>query len=119
MPSDPSPDSFLPLRNVELDVLLGVADRPRHGYAILQAADERTGGRPGFEIPTLYRALHRMRDQGLIRPVEGPDDEDSRREYWAATPLGRRVLEAELQRLEILLAEGRARTAVDRARGET
>jgi DNA-binding PadR family transcriptional regulator len=110
-------DGFLPLRGVELDVLLGVVDRPRHGYAILLEAEARNAGAPGFEIPTLYRALRRMRDNGLIRTVDAPDREgdDPRREYWLATPLGRRVLEAELRRLEVVLAAGRARLRARRA----
>jgi DNA-binding PadR family transcriptional regulator len=104
-------NEHLPLRSVELDILLSVVDRPRHGYAILQEAGERTGGRPGFEIPTLYRALKRLKDAGLIHVVDAPDsDADERREYWGATPLGRKVLKAELARLEGLVTLGRART---------
>ena len=98
------------LRAVELHVLLSVVDRPRHGYAILQEAEERTGGQPGFEIPTLYRALRRLRDAGLIRAIDSPVTEaEERREYWEATALGRKALRAELARLESLLAIGRAR----------
>jgi len=61
------------LRSVEVHILLSVVDRPRHGYAILQEAEERTAGRPGFEIPTLYRALRRLREADLIRKVAPPD----------------------------------------------
>ena len=105
-------DEHPPLRSVELHILLSVVDRPRHGYAILQEAEERTGGRPGFEIPTLYRALLRLREAALIRPAAPPKaDPDERREYWEATRLGRRTLEAELTRLEIAVAVGRARTS--------
>ena len=112
-----SPTDFLPLRGVELDILLGVVDRPRHGYAILQEADARTGGNPGFEIPTLYRALRRLRDTGLIRAVGAPADEeeDPRREYWLATALGKQVLEAELKRLEVMVSAGRARLSPRKA----
>ncbi len=111
-------DPFLPLRSVELDILLGVADQPRHGYAILQEAEERAGGSAPFEIPTLYRALRRMRDAGLIRPTQAPaDDMDDRREYWEVTPLGGRVLRAEVERLEVLVATGRTRIAQARTSG--
>lgn len=106
-------DSARPtLRSVELHILLSVVDRPRHGYAILQEAEERTGGRPGFEIPTLYRALRRMRHEGLIRAADRPEpDAAERREYWAATELGRDALAAELARLEAAVAVGRERMA--------
>lgn len=111
-------DAHLPLRSVELDILLAVVEHPRHGYAILQEAEERAGGNPPFEIPTLYRALRRMREADLIGPAHPPTPEvDDRREYWKATPLGRRVLKAELERLEVLLAAGRARIGQARAGG--
>ncbi len=75
-------DQHIPLRSVELHILLSVVDRPRHGYAILQEAEERTDGRPGFEIPTLYRALRRLRDADLIRTTDAPEPgSDERREY--------------------------------------
>ena len=100
-----------PLSRVELHILLSVVDRPRHGYAILQEAEERTGGRPGFEIPTLYRALLRLKEAGLIRAAAPPEpDADERREYWGATAAGRRALDAELARMEVVVAIGRART---------
>lgn len=103
-------DSRHPLRSVELHILLSVVDRPRHGYAILQEAEERTEGRPGFEIPTLYRALRRLRDEGMVVVVDPPaDDLDERREYWSATQEGVRALRAEMARLEVALAVGRER----------
>jgi DNA-binding PadR family transcriptional regulator len=106
------------LRTVELHILLSVVDRPRHGYAILQEAEARSGGEPGFEIPTFYRAIRRLRVAGLIRAADGEPDVDERREYWEATKLGRQVLEAELKRLEVVLAVGRARTRQARAGGK-
>ena len=105
-----TPDLPFGLRSVELHILLSVVDRPRHGYAILQEAEERTEGRPGFEIPTLYRALQRLRKVGLIRTAAPPEpDADERREYFVATAAGRRALEAELTRLEAAVAAGRSR----------
>src|SRR6188768_1198081 len=103
-------ESETSLRGVELHILLSVVDQPRHGYAILQEAEARTDGRPGFEIPTLYRALRRLRDADLIRAVDPPSPApDERRDYWEATGLGRRALDAELTRLEAAVAIGRAR----------
>ncbi len=103
-------DGHRPLRSVELHILLSVVDQPRHGYAILQEAEERTEGRPGFEIPTLYRALRRLRDEGMINVADAPaHDLDQRREYWSATEVGRRALRAEMARLEVALAVGHAR----------
>lgn len=99
-----------PLRGVELHILLSVVDQPRHGYAILQEAEQRTSGRPGFEIPTLYRALRRLREEGLISVARAPETEaDQRREYWAATRSGRSTLDTELAQLEVAVSVGRAR----------
>ncbi len=106
----PSPPGRGALRSVELHILLSVVDRARHGYAILQEAEDRTDGRPGFEIPTLYRALRRLRDEGLIQPVPAPEGSDEeRRDYWAATELGRTALRADLSRMETAVRVGRAR----------
>lgn len=115
MSQDPS--SHLPLRSVELDILVGTLDRPRHGYAILQEAEDRSPSGAGFQIPTLYRALRRLREAGLIESVDPPEDVDERREYWKATELGREVLKAELRRLERLVSTGHARAATDRGTG--
>lgn len=112
-------ESFIPLRSVELDILLSVAEKPKHGYAILKDAKERMGRHPGFEIPTLYRALRRMRDIGLIRSLSSGDakETDTRRQYWQATALGRDALAAEITRLERVVEEGSA--SVRRIAGES
>src|SRR5947209_7462972 len=51
-----------------LDVLLLAAleDGPRHGYAVKEALREGSGGR--FDLPTgtVYPALHRLEDAGLV-----------------------------------------------------
>ena len=92
-----------------MDILIAVADAPTHGYAILKEAEERRGGHPGFEIPTLYRALRRMREDGLVRSLKGGGDEPDgrRRQYWQATSLGKEVLAAEIARLEAVVEAGR------------
>src|SRR3954453_22924721 len=51
-------------------LLAGLLDGPRHGYAIAQLARELSGGRVGLSAGTLYGALERLGDQGLIQPVE-------------------------------------------------
>ncbi len=111
-------ESFTPLRSVELDILLSVADKPQHGYAILKDARDRMGRHPGFEIPTLYRALRRMKTLGLLRTLERAADEtDARRQFWQATPLGREALAAEIERLTRVVEEGSA--SVRRIAGES
>ena len=97
-------DRFLPLRPVEFDVLLSLAAGERHGYGIIQDADAR-GYAIVPDVGTLYRALRRMQDQGLIEPSDrrqAPDAGDERRNYYRITPLGLRVARAEALRLAAL-----------------
>lgn len=103
------PERFLPLRPVEFQVLLSLATGDRHGYGILQDA-EALGGTAGPDVGTMYRALRRMHDQGLIRATErrpAPDVGDERRNYYRATPLGLEVARAEARRLERLTQAAR------------
>lgn len=97
--------SFLPLRPVEFHVLLSLGREERHGYGIMQDAEARTGSAVIPDVATLYRALHRMVEGGLIGPS---DRTDGRRSYYRITPLGRRVARAEALRLDALLTAARS-----------
>ena len=97
-------ERVLPLRPVEFDVLLSLAAGDRHGYGIIQDAEAR-GHAIVPDVGTLYRALRRMQDQGLIDAAdrrEAPDAGDERRNYYCITPLGRSVARAEAQRMAAL-----------------
>jgi len=103
-------DEFLPLPATWFQILVTLADRECHGYAIMQDVASRTDGalRPG--PGTLYGAVKRMLADGLIDErgeQRGPHD-DERRRYYRITPLGRRVAEAESARLSKLLRQARA-----------
>lgn len=106
-PSHPDPTPFLPLRPVEIHVLLSLAGGPRHGYGIMQDAAERSGEDVIPDVGTLYRALRRMVEAGLIEPAEG-QGEDGRRKHYRITGLGRRVASAEAERLAGLVDAARA-----------
>ena len=110
------PESHLPMRPVEFDVLLSLAPGTRHGYAILLETEERTGRR--LELGTLYRALRRMESAGLIARTEPPEAEESgdeRRRYYAITALGRAVAAGEMRRMERLVRAGRRRRLAEGA----
>jgi len=96
---------------VEFHVLLALAPEERHGYAILQEVANLTDGELEIEPGTLYRALHRMLEDGWVaesarRPAADVDDE--RRRYYRLTPLGRRIATAEANRLSRLVSVARA-----------
>ncbi len=106
----PDPAGYLPLSPAVLHILLALADEERHGYGIMLEIEKRTGGtfRPGSG--TLYGTLKRLLASSLVEESgERPDPEldDSRRRYYRLTTLGRRVLEAEMKRLEQLVGVGR------------
>ena len=103
--------SFLPLRPVEFHILLSVATGERHGYGIIQDAEQR-GDAAVPDVGTLYRALRRLREQGLIADAEAPAAEaaeDERRNYYRITEFGLEVGRAEARRLESLMRAARQR----------
>jgi DNA-binding PadR family transcriptional regulator len=72
-------------------LILGcLADGDKHGYALAEDIERRTGRRPG--PGTLYGAIARLESDGLITPLEG----DSRRRPYRLSGKGARVLEDEL-----------------------
>lgn len=102
-PRSPDPRTLIPLRPVELLILTVLGSGERHGYGIRKDILETTEGRVSIEAGNLYRHLRGLEDDGLVvnAPMRGAADE--RRIYYRLTPLGRRVLAAELQRLRSLV----------------
>lgn len=101
---------------VVFEILLSLVDGEKHGYAILQEIGRRTDGRLTPHAGTLYRALSRLVDDGLLVETEGPEvTEDGRRRYYAITPAGLDVARSEADRLELQVRAARA--AFDRATG--
>jgi DNA-binding PadR family transcriptional regulator len=108
----PSPPAgrLAPLSPQVLQILLSLADGPKHGYAIIADVRARTGGEISLTASTLYDALSRLVDDRSIAEVDAPAsaDRDSRRRYYALTPTGREAVRAEVGRLERALASARA-----------
>jgi DNA-binding PadR family transcriptional regulator len=109
MDRDRQIDSRLPLRPVEFHVLLSLAAGERHGYGIIQDIEAR-GDTSVPDVGTMYRALARMVDGGLIEAAirrATPDSGDERRNYYRITPAGLRVARAEARRLGSLMQAAR------------
>ena len=102
----PHPQAFLPLKTHWFHILLSLAGGEQHGYGIMQEVLARTGGKVHLWPATLYGSLKRLIEEALIeesgaRPAAEFDD--ARRRYYRLTRFGRRVLEAESERLEELV----------------
>ena len=110
------PGDLLPLTPVALNVLLALADGERHGYGIMLEVRERTGGRVRLGPGTLYGAIKRLKEGGVIeesgqRPDSGEVPDDERRRYYHLTGFGGEVLAEEVERLDGLVRAARRKGA--------
>jgi DNA-binding PadR family transcriptional regulator len=98
-PSSPRADDDL--TPAMFHVLVALAERDRHGYAIMQAIDQRTGGRAEIGPGTLYRSIKRLLDAGLIveRQAGRRDAAASARREYRITERGRRAAADEARAL--------------------
>ena len=112
-----SADDLLPLSPVAFEILLTLHDADAHGYHIMQDVERRTAGAMTLHPGTLYRALARLLDQGVIEETDVEEGEPSRppRRGYALTRLGRAVLAAEAARLERQVRALRARRIAGRS----
>ncbi|MGH9161003.1 MAG: PadR family transcriptional regulator [Vicinamibacteraceae bacterium] len=102
----PEPRSLLPLPHLTYLVLLALARGEAHGWAIIKRIDEITAGGTKPSSGSLYLAMVRLEERGLLDEVEPPTGEtDERRRYYRLTAFGERVLEAETLRLAGLVKE--------------
>ena len=86
-------------------ILLALADQDRHGYAILKEIERQSEGRLRTGTGTLYAALQRLTDDGLIAeaPESAEPDDDPRRRYYRLTAEGRSEAAEETRRLARLV----------------
>lgn len=83
-------------------ILLALREGPSHGYAIIGAVEDQSGGRLRLSTGTLYSALKRLLAQGWICETSASGTDERRRAYLL-TPSGRALLRAELARMELML----------------
>jgi len=105
-------DQFLPLTPVAFEILLALADGEQHGYSIMREVEGRSNGAVTLHPGTLYRALARLLESGLIGELDerpDPQHDDERRRYYQLTERGIAVARAEAERLNSQLSAARAR----------
>jgi DNA-binding PadR family transcriptional regulator len=96
-------------RSVEFHILLSLAAAERHGYGLIRDIEAR-GESPVPDVGTMYRALARMADSGVIEAAARrppPDAGEERRNYNRITAKGLQVARAEARRLEMLTRAAR------------
>lgn len=99
-----------PLTGTVFYILLALADYDRYGLDIVREVARRTGGEVRLGPGTLYNAVAKMLDEGLIEEVDAPtEDADPRRRYYRVTPAGRELAAAEAARLDRLVRAARAK----------
>ena len=102
-------DRGMPLRMVEFHILLSLTAGERHGYGIIKDIQQR-GVASVPDVGTMYRALARLAEAGLIQAAArrpAADAGDERRNYYRITEAGRRAATAEARRLEALTRAAR------------
>lgn len=96
------PHRHLPLAPHSFQILLSLLDGEMHGYSLIKDIERRTGGEMVLGTSTVYAALKRMADDGLLTAVDPPRNEASGgppRRYYRITPFGRTVARAEGRRI--------------------
>lgn len=99
----------LPLTPLTMAILLALADRARHGYALMKEIEVQTEGSLAPGTGSLYAALQRLMDDGLIVETEADPDDDRRRRTYGITEEGRAIARAEAERMLRVLAVARER----------
>jgi DNA-binding PadR family transcriptional regulator len=88
-----------PLQEPTFLVLTALAAGPLHGYGVIQEVEQLSGGRVRLRAGTLYGALDRLTEQGLVAPDRDEVVDGRLRRYYRLTEEGAGVLDAEVARL--------------------
>jgi DNA-binding PadR family transcriptional regulator len=86
-----------------LHILLSLADDARHGYAIKQDVEDRTNGAIRLGPGTLYEAIQRLEEDGLIEETAArgrsvpANGQEAQRRYYRLTERGWSALRSEVR----------------------
>jgi PadR family transcriptional regulator PadR len=98
-----------PLQEPTFLILLALHDAPLHGYALHAEIEGITRGRVRLRVGTLYAALDRLTEDGLVA-VHSEDTVNGRlRRTYRMTATGSAALSAEADRMSTLATTARAR----------
>ena len=113
--SERSAGDLLPLRPIDLQILLVLIDGDLHGYGLMKEVERQSKGRVRLEVGSLYRVLKRLLVSGL---VEAADEQlaatgAERRRNYRITDFGRQVAAAEADRLVGVIETARSRELIE------
>lgn len=97
-----------PLTEPVLLILMSLAEKPRHGYALMKDIETLSNGRVRLSTGTLYGALRRLLEDQWIERFEQKDTSREKQAY-RVTPAGRGQLQRELDRMKQLTRAASAR----------
>lgn len=92
------------MREQSLFVLAALVGEERHGYGIVREVEAMSQGRVRLTAGTLYGALNRLAEDGLVAATGEEVVEGRRRRYYRITAAGEAALAAEVARLEATTA---------------
>jgi DNA-binding PadR family transcriptional regulator len=110
-----APESQLPLAPATFQILLALVDSERHGYAIMKEVATRTDGVVKLGPGTLYGALKRLLEAGLVEESSeraDPELGDDRRRYYRLSKFGLRVARLEARRLDAMVRAARQKKLI-------
>lgn len=100
---------------IHLHMLLALADGDLHGYGIKQSVERQTEGSVRLGPGTLYEALQRLEQTGLITEVDAEQEDERARRFYRLTRQGWAVLRDEIGRLQRLLDHAQSKPRLRKA----
>ena len=100
-----------PLSEPVLLILMSLAEEPRHGYALIKDIETLSNGRVRLSTGTLYGALRRLLNDRWIARFN-QEDKSREKQAYKLTPMGRRQLDMELDRMRQLTRTATARLRI-------
>ena len=72
----------------------------QHGYGIARRIEQTSGGQLSINYGTLYPALLKLEQEGLIASAWGTSDNNRRAKFYRLTKAGRRQIERDTRQRE-------------------
>ncbi len=88
-------DEASTLTPLMFQILVALSQGERHGYAIMQEIEERTGGAFTIGAGSLYRSIKQLVDAGLMTELKPKATDHRQRRHYRLTAAGRKRAAAE------------------------